>query len=79
MTTKRYIMCYFTLNHNDSLILDMFYIKLSWNFVFLKNIESVISWYYMPQFFEAVKEFYNLRFLSTTTFSDTKVPLPQHI
>ena len=71
-------MCYCPLNYDGSLILDVFSIKLSWNFVFLADIESVISWISSVTIFESVKEFHKLQFQSTTTFADTKFPLPQH-
>ena len=55
-----------------------FYIKLSCIFVFLVNIESMISWIFSVKFFEAVKELHKIRFPSTTTFTDTKLPLTQN-
>ena len=48
---KKYIMCYFSLTHNDIIILDMFCIKLSWNFVYLTNIKSVVSWIFVVTIF----------------------------
>ena len=54
-TTKRYIVCYFPLTYNDYLIVDMFYIKTSCSFVFITNIESMISWYFMSQFLNQSK------------------------
>ena len=69
----------FPLTHNDSLIWDIYYIKLWWNFFFLKNIKYVVFWIiYVTTFFEAVKEFHKLRFQSTAKFSDTKFLLLQH-
>ena len=44
---------------------------------FLTNIEPVVSWYFLLQFFEAVKEFHNLQFQPTATFKDTKLMLTQ--
>ena len=35
------------------------------------------SWYIYNTIFEAVKLFHIIRFLSTTKFVDTKLPLPQ--
>ena len=71
-------MSYCSLTHDDYLILDMLYIKLSWNVFLLTNIESVLLWYFLSQFSEAIKEFHKLRFQTTTTFADTKSPTPQH-
>ena len=71
-------MCYCLLNYNGSLLFVVFYIKLSRNFIFPTKSESVISLYFLTQFFEAVKEFHNLQFRSTTTFTNTLLPLPQH-
>ena len=53
-------MCYFPLTYDDNLILDTFYIKISCVIVFLTNTESVIYWYCLSQFFEAVKELHKL-------------------
>ena len=71
-------MCYFPLTYNDSLIFVTFCIKMSWRFVFFTNIESVISWYFLTQFLKQSPNFKQIRFQSTTTFADTKLPLPQH-
>ena len=63
-------MFYCILNYNDSFIFVMFHIKMSCIIIFLTNIESVISWYFLSQFFEAVKEFHKVRFsisISRTT------------
>ena len=48
-------MCYFSLTYDEYFILNVFYIKLSWNYVFLANFESVILWYFLTLFFEEVK------------------------
>ena len=53
-------MCYCLLNYDDNIILDMFYIKMSCIIVFLTNTKSVISWDFLSQFFEAVKELHKL-------------------
>ena len=74
---KRYILCYCPLNYNNSLISDMFYIKLSCIFVFITNIEYVLLWYFEHNLFAAVKEIHKLRFWSTTTSADTKLLLPR--
>ena len=49
------------LNYNDILVFVMFQIKMS-SIIFLTNFESVLSWYFMSPFFEAVKEFCKFRF-----------------
>ena len=64
-------MCYFSLTYDDIVLFVIFYIKLSWNFVFPTNIKSMLSWYFLTQFLEAVKEFHKYLSQSTTTFEDT--------
>ena len=55
-------MSYFSLTHDDYLILDMLYIKLSWNVFLLTNIESVLLWYCITQFLKQSKNFINFYF-----------------
>ena len=55
-------MCYCILNYDDNLIFVMCYIKISCIFVFFANVESVISWYFLSQFFEEVKELHKVKF-----------------
>ena len=55
-------MCYFPLTYDENLIFDMFYIKMSCIIVFLTNVESVISWDFLSQVFEAVKGLHKLQF-----------------
>ena len=40
----------------------MFYIKMSYFIIFLTNFELVISWYFMSQLFETVKELHKVLF-----------------
>ena len=63
MEQKRYVMFYFILNYNDNIIFFMFYIKFFCIVFFLTNVESVISSYFLSQFFEALKELHKLQFL----------------
>ena len=49
-------MCYCTLNYDDNLIIIMIYIKMSCIIVYIANFDSVVSWYFLSQIFEAVKE-----------------------
>ena len=62
MEQKIYIMCYCTLTYDDNLILVMLFIEISCIIVFFTNIESVIYWYFLSQFFKAVKESHKLQF-----------------
>ena len=71
-------MYYCSITYDDSLVFIMFHIKLSQNLVFLTYIESMLSWYFITQFLEVVKEFHKFQFRSTTKFADTKLQLPQH-
>ena len=56
------IMCYCILNYGNNLIFDIYYINLSCIIVFFTNLESVISWYFLSDFFEAVKELHKVWF-----------------
>ena len=49
------------LNYDDIIILDMFHIKIS-SIIFLTKSESMISWYFLSNVFEAFKECHKLRF-----------------
>ena len=62
MNEKVNIMYYCILNYDDNLIFVMFYIIISCIIVFLINFESVFSWCFLSQFFEAVKELHKFRF-----------------
>ena len=53
MHMKSYIRCYCTLTYDDYIIFIMFYIKLSQNFDFLTNIESVLLGYFRTQSFRS--------------------------
>ena len=55
-------MYYFPLTYDDQIILVMFFIEISFIIFFLTNFESVISWYFLSQFFKGFKEFHKLRF-----------------
>ena len=46
---RTYIRCYCQLTYDYSVIFNMFYFKLSPNFTFLTNIESVHLWYFWAQ------------------------------
>ena len=74
---KRYIHCYCPLTYDYYLIFVMFYIKLSWNIVFLVNIESVFYGVFEHTFSASVKDIHKLWFLSTTTSADTKFLSPK--
>ena len=50
---RGYIHCYRQLTHDCFVILNMFYFKLSWNFDFLTNIESVHLWVFLTQLFRS--------------------------
>ena len=56
------MMCYCILNYDDNLIFVVLYIKISCIIVFIKNYGSMISWYSLSQFFEAVKELHEVQF-----------------
>ena len=60
---KRYNICYCPFTYDDNLNLVMFYIKSSCIIFFLNNFESEISWYFLSQSFESVKEWHKLRSL----------------
>ena len=62
LNKKMNIICHFIFNYDDNLIFVMFYIKISGIIIFFTNFESVISWYYLPQVFEAVKKLHKLQF-----------------
>ena len=61
LNKKSYIMCYSLLKYDDNLILVLFSIKMSFIIVFFNISESVMSCYFMSQFFEAVKELNKVR------------------
>ena len=78
-TTKRYILCYFPLTHNYYIILDMFYIKLSWKLFPFKNIESVVSWIlYVTTVLKQSKNPINPDYEKQNNSKNTKFLLSQH-
>ena len=70
MNKKMNIMKCCILNYDDNLFFVIFYIKMSCIIVFPKNIESVISCYFMSQFWRQSKNYINFDFL----FQSTKPP-----
>ena len=76
---KNYIMCYWYLTYNNPLLFVVFFIKLSWNFIFLHKYWICDFFVFSNAIFEVVKWFHKIRFWSTTTIADTLLPLPQHI
>ena len=49
-------------NYNDILVFFIFQIEIS-SIVFLRNFESMISLYFLSQYFYAFKEFHKIHFL----------------
>ena len=76
--TKRYIMCYFTLTQNYYLILDMFYIKLSWNF-FSQISNQWYPEYFLSQFLEQSKKSIKFDLNQQKNSQNNKFLLPPHI
>ena len=70
-------MWYCLFAHNNSPILEMFYIKLSWNFFSHKCWICGILNIFCHKFFEGVKEIHKRQFLSTKASADTSFLLPQ--
>ena len=71
----RYIRCYCQFTYNDSVILIMFYFKLSRKFSFLTNIKSSHLWYFWTQLFAADKEIHNFLFLVINNNFRNQVPV----
>ena len=71
----RYIFWYCILTYDDSVIFIMLYFKLSRNFSFLTNIESVHLWYFQTQLFAADKVIHHLRFLIINNKCRNQVPV----
>ena len=63
-------------SHTMILVFRYVFIKMSWNFVFLKNTKSALLWYFLTEFFSAVKEIHKLQFRWTTS-EDTKFLSPK--
>ena len=79
-TTRRYINWYLPLTHSYSFILDMFYIKLSWKFVFLINIECVVSWIFsVTTFSKHSRKSINFDYDQQHNSQNTELLLSQHI
>ena len=67
---KMYIMFHFRFKYDGNIIFVRFYMKMSPIIIFLSNFKSVISWYFLSHFFEAVKESHIVQF---TIFSNTNI------
>ena len=77
--TNKYICYYIPLTHNDFLISNMFYIKLSQKFVFLTNIKSVVSWIFSnTTFSKHSKKSISFNFDQHHNSQNAKFLLPQH-
>ena len=63
MEQKMYIMCLCALKYDHILIFFITYIKMSCIIVFLTNFESVISWYFLSQFYKSVKDLHKVQFI----------------
>ena len=75
---KRYIRCYFPSIYNDFLILNIFYIKLLCLYVFLGNIESVVSWIVSVTIFsKQSKKSINFYYDQQNILQNTEFILPQ--
>ena len=76
---RRYIDWYCLLIYEDSIIfIIMFYIKLSQNIVFIRNIESILLWYLQTKHFCISKKIHKLWHWWTTTSSYTNSCYPDH-
>ena len=74
-------MCYFPLTYDYTLILVMFYIKMSCIIVFLTNFELVVSYYSSHNFSKKSKNYIrlDLQCQYTPTLEVTKFPLHKSI
>ena len=61
MEQIRYIICYSLLKYDDNIFLVMLFIEMSWLILFT-TIKWLFSWYFLSQFFKAVKELHKLWF-----------------